>query len=108
AFDDISVSISYSEKDPAKIKKILEGVVAGHPLVLKSPKPVVRLDGFGDYGYQFIIRGYVSSVHTLALLEIASDVRIALVSTLQQEGIELASVVVSIIGQGDAKKNGLE
>ncbi|PKN03546.1 hypothetical protein CVU75_01685 [Candidatus Dependentiae bacterium HGW-Dependentiae-1] len=104
AFDDISVSISYSEKDPAKIRKILEGVVAGHPLVLKSPKPVVRLDGFGDYGYQFVLRGYVSSVHTLALLEIASDVRIALVNKLQQEGIELASVVVSIVGQSDSKK----
>ncbi len=108
AFDDITISISYDETDPAKVKKIMEGVVAAHPLVLKSPKPMVRLDGFGDYGYQFVLRGYVSSVNTLALLEIASDVRIALVKTLQQEGIKLASVVVSIVDQGAPKKNGLE
>ncbi len=108
AFDDISITIAYDAGDPAAIKKILESAVALHSLVLKSPKPVVRLNKFGDFGYEFMVRGYVSSAHTLDIFDIASDVRIALVQKLKEQGIKLAAALVLMPGADASKKSDAE
>ena len=91
-----------------RLSKDLESAVALHSLVLKSPKPVVRLNKFGDFGYEFMVRGYVSSAHTLDIFDIASDVRIALVQKLQKQGIKLAVAFVSMPVSDLGKKNEIE
>ena len=89
AFDDIVVLVDYKE-DPEKVKEVLYRVVESYQNVLKNPKPWVRLDNFGEYGYEFMVRGFISSVYTLEKWEIASNIRINIVKAFDQHGIKLA------------------
>ncbi|MCX5923984.1 MAG: mechanosensitive ion channel [Candidatus Dependentiae bacterium] len=65
--------------------------------VLKVPQPFVRLNDFGDKGYIFIIRGFVSSGNTLRQWDIASNIRFALVEKLAKEGISIAGPSMKIL-----------
>jgi small-conductance mechanosensitive channel/flagellar hook-basal body complex protein FliE len=89
AFDDIVLTITYAA-DPIKVKELLFSVVDSHPNVLKTPKPVIRLEDFKDHGFEFMVRGFISSNLTMEKWEIASDVRLNIVKTLRQHNIELA------------------
>lgn len=89
AFDDIHVMVDYDE-DPEVVRQVLYDVLDMHPTVLKNPKPWVRLDNFAEYGYEFMIRGFISSVYTLEKWEIASNIRLSIVKTFQEKGIKLA------------------
>ncbi len=89
AFDDIIVQVDYKE-DPEKVRAILYEVVENHPNILKNPKPWVRLDNFGEYGYEFMVRGFISSVYTLEKWEIASNIRINIVKAFDERGVKLA------------------
>lgn len=99
AFNDISLTIPYDE-DPQKVKDILLHVLDEHPNVLKTPKPVIRLNNFADYGFVFMIRGFVSSSYTLEIWDIASDIRFAAVLELRKHNIKIASPtrIVRFIG----------
>jgi len=89
AFSDIIVTIDYDE-DPLKVRDLLRQVVDENQFALKNPKPVIRLDDFGDYGYVFMIRGFLSSNYTLDQWNIASDIRLQIVKTCDKEGVKLA------------------
>ena len=106
AFDDIMVTIPY-KVDPAHVRELLMRVLDESRVVLKNPRPVVRLENFSDLGYVFMVRGYLSSNHTLDMWDIASDIRFAIVKRLQEHGIEIAypvRIVVSNSGAIDRKK----
>jgi small conductance mechanosensitive channel len=49
---DLAFTIS-REDDAARAQRIMEDVVAQHPLVLKDPAPVVRLQEFGESSVRF-------------------------------------------------------
>lgn len=107
AFDDIIVTIPY-KVDPAHVRELLMRVLDESRVILKNPRPVVRLDNFSDLGYVFLVRGFLSSNHTLDMWDIASDIRFAIVKRLRENGIEIAypvRVVVSNSGTIDRKKN---
>jgi small-conductance mechanosensitive channel len=89
AFDDIIITVAYKE-DPAKVKELLLKVMDENTFILKSPNPIVRLQEFGQYGFVFMARGFLSSNYTLDQWDIASDVRLAMIKTLRQNGIQLA------------------
>jgi small-conductance mechanosensitive channel len=89
AFDDFTVTVGYKE-DPEKVKSILMQVLDKHPYVLKSPKPVIRLEAFTEAGMEFLVRGFISSNYTLDQWDIASDIRIAIVKELRKQGIEIS------------------
>ena len=95
AFHDMKLTIAYNQ-DPSKVKEILLHVLDEHPNILKSPKPVVRLQKFGEYGFVFLIRGFISSHYTLDMWDIAGDIRLAIVRALRENKIEIA-VPVRII-----------
>jgi small-conductance mechanosensitive channel len=97
AFDDILLTIHYTD-DPVLVKRLLYEVVESHSKVLKNPRPIIRLDDFGEYGYKFMVRGYLSDIYTLDQWEIASDIRIAIVQRLRQEGITIAIPVLAYMG----------
>jgi small-conductance mechanosensitive channel len=65
--------------------------------VLKVPQPFVRLNDFGDKGYIFMIRGFVSSGNTLRQWDIASNIRFALVEKLAKEGISIAGPSMKVL-----------
>ncbi len=89
AFDDIIILVDYKE-DPERVKGVLYAVVEEFPNVLKNPKPWVRLDNFDEYGYEFMVRGFISSVYTLEKWEIASNIRLAIVKAFEKHKIKLA------------------
>ncbi len=89
ALNDITVRIHYKE-DPDKVIKVLLAVIETHPNILKSPKPIVRLEKFGDYAFEFLVRCYVSSHFTLDMWTIASDIRLLIIRTLRENNIEMA------------------
>lgn len=89
AFDDITITVAYKE-DPERVKALLLKAVDAHPKVLKSPKPVIRLDDFNERGYEFMVRGFLSPNYTLEQHDIASDIRIAIIKILRAEGVEIA------------------
>jgi len=98
AFDDFTITIDYKE-DPIQVKNILSRVLDNHPNILKSPKPVIRLEEFGEYGFKFLIRGYISTHYTLDMWDIASDTRFAIVEALKKHNITIAVPVRVIIGK---------
>lgn len=87
--DDIQLVIPFKE-DPAKIRAILLQTIESTPQVLKNPKPVVRLESFGEYGYTFIVRGFLSSNYTMDQWDIAAAIRLELVSALRKNSITIA------------------
>lgn len=89
AFDDILLTIAYDD-DVEKVREILHKVLSESSFVLKNPRPIVRLEGFTEFGYQFMVRGFLSSNHTLDQWDIASDIRFAIVKRLKENNISLA------------------
>lgn len=89
AFNDITLVIPYKE-DPVLVKRLLHKAVDSHPNVLKNPPSVVRLENFGENGYEFMIRGHINPVYTLEQWNIASDVRLAMVRLLREHNIQIA------------------
>ena len=89
AFDDILVTIPY-KSEPEHVRELLMRVLDESRVILKNPRPIVRLESFSELGYLFLVRGYLSSNHTLDMWDIASDVRFAIVKRLKEHGIEIA------------------
>jgi len=103
ALDDIKINIHYHE-DPEKVLAVLQKAVDAHPKILKSPKPAVRLEDFGEYGFKFLVRGYVSSHLTLDMWQIAADLRVLLVKILREQNIEIAIPIWHTTADEEAKK----
>ncbi|BDC34152.1 hypothetical protein Noda2021_01100 [Candidatus Dependentiae bacterium Noda2021] len=89
AFDDILLTIAYDD-DAEMVRELLHKVLSESSYVLKNPRPIVRLESFTEFGYQFLIRGFLSSNHTLDQWDIASDIRFAIVKRLREHKIHLA------------------
>lgn len=89
ALNDITLFVYYKE-DPTAIKALLHAAVEGHPNILKNPRPLVRLMNFSEYGYEFMVRCFVSSAYTLEMWELSSDVRLLISRTFKENNIEFA------------------
>lgn len=89
AFDDIKLTVGFKH-DPEMVRKIIIEVMDAHPNILKSPKPIIRLEDFGDNGFIFSIRGFLSAQYTLDMWDISSDVRIKVAKALKANNIEIA------------------
>ena len=96
--DDIIFTIPYGT-DISTVKPILSKVFEENLHVLRSPRPIIRLERFGDNGYEFMIRGFISDTNTLAKWDIASDIRFALVKALAAHAIKVAVPTRLIISQ---------
>lgn len=107
AFDDIMITVPY-KVDPEKVKEILLRVLDESRVVLKNPRPVVRLDNFTDLGFEFMVRGFLSSNHTLDMWDIASDMRLAMVKRLREHGIDIAYPVRIVVGNSNTIDKKLE
>lgn len=101
AFDDIEFAVPFGI-DPALVKKLIMQVLDENPDVLKSPKPVIRLHDFGENGYIFKVRGFITDVNIVRKWDIASDVRFALVQKLREHNIKIA-VPTRVIISGEYK-----
>jgi small-conductance mechanosensitive channel len=89
AIDDILVTVSFYE-DPVKIRQLLFQALEEHPNILRNPKPIVRLNEFGEYGYVFMVRGFVSDAYVLDIWDIAADIRMSVAKKLRENNVQLA------------------
>jgi len=92
AFEDMFITVPYVS-DPLFVRQLFLGVLEKNPNILKNPAPIVRLEGFVDNGYHFLLRGYLTSSKIGDQWDIASDVRLQLVKALHEHNIEVASPI---------------
>lgn len=90
------------------VKEICFQVLDEDHDILKVPQPVVRLQEFGDKGYVFMVRGFLSSGNTLRQWDIASNIRFALVAKLAKAGIMIAGPSIRIIMKQELISQGLD
>ena len=57
---DMVAGISYGD-DMSKAKRILEGILAAHPKVLKDPAPTVAAKELGDSSVNLVVRPWVNA-----------------------------------------------
>lgn len=101
AINDIFVTLPFSV-DADKARQIIFEVVHNNATILKNPTPIVWLHEFSEYGYRFLIRGFISVEKITERFEIESQVRLELVRRLRQEGMHIAvplRLVKNIDGQ---------
>ncbi|HSW75802.1 MAG TPA: mechanosensitive ion channel domain-containing protein [Candidatus Saccharimonadales bacterium] len=94
--DDIIFSVPFGT-DITIVKDVCFKVFDEDGDILKVPQPFVRLQDFGDKGYVFMIRAFVSSGNTLRQWDIASNIRFALVESLAKEGISIAGPSMKVL-----------
>jgi small-conductance mechanosensitive channel len=92
AFEDMFITVPYGV-DPSFVRLLFLEVLDQNQNILKNPAPIVRLEGFVDNGYLFLIRGYLTSSKVADQWDIASEVRLQLVKALRDKNIEVASPV---------------
>lgn len=96
AVEDILLTVPFSS-DPQEIIKLLLKVISQNPDILKSPAPVAWLDEFGENGYVLRFRAFLSSANILRQWDIASNLRLAMVKALREQGVQVASPVRRVI-----------
>jgi len=89
-FPDMYLSVPYLV-DPNEVKTLITRVLDGNTNVLKNPRPVIRLEEFGEHGYIFLIRGFLSPDNAANQHDIASDVRFSLIKALKDRNIEVVA-----------------
>jgi potassium efflux system protein len=103
AFEDFFVTVPYNV-DPAHVKALIHTVLDTNRNILKTPPPIVWLHDFVDNGYQFLVRGYLTADRVQDQWEIASSVRLEIVSLLRAQGITIASPtrILTVVQQSDS------
>jgi len=100
AINDITLLIYFNE-DPHRVKTILQNAVEEHNNVLKNPRSIIRLTSFSEYGYEFMVRCFISSAYTLEMWDIGSDIRLLIAKALRDNNIELAMPMYKINDAGN-------
>jgi potassium-dependent mechanosensitive channel len=89
AFEDMLVCVAYSA-DPMKTKDLFLKILDEHPAILKNPAPIVRINMFALSGYEFMLRGFISSANVLNQWDMRSDIRYMIATEFKKAGIKLA------------------
>lgn len=82
----VEVGVAYGS-DAELVRKVLLEIAAEHPKVLSSPKPSVRLLGFGDSSLDFDVLFW--SRDLLRVEDTKSDIRFAINAAFIKEGIQI-------------------
>ena len=82
----IKVGVSYSS-DPSRVRQILLQIADRHPKVLSHPKPQAVFEELGSSSLDFSLRVYLADIYDV--LDVQTELRIAIVETFQREGIEI-------------------
>jgi len=80
---EITIRVDQKE-DPEKVKRLLLTVIQSHPLILKVPAVVVRLEEFDDNALCFLTRAFISSRRVREQWEIASFLRTEIMKTFKK------------------------
>ncbi|KKQ33436.1 MAG: hypothetical protein US49_C0001G0116 [candidate division TM6 bacterium GW2011_GWF2_37_49] len=78
------------ESDPELVRRLIVETLQSHPVVLKLPAVVCRLEEFEENAFYFMSRAFISTQRLKDSWIIASDLRIKLVKIFKENGISLA------------------
>ncbi len=81
---EVTVGVAYGV-DPETVLALLPSLAAKHPDVLDDPEPIALFLGFGDSSLDFSLRCWTKA----SVLEIQSDVGVAVNRALVEAGIEI-------------------
>jgi len=82
----VKVGVAY-DADPEQVIAILKKCADDHPQVLRAPAPGAILESFGDSALQFNLRVSLADINVAPGVQ--SDLRIAILKTLREAGIEM-------------------
>jgi len=103
---EMSVRVQHSS-DTDLTKELIRTVVQSHPLILKVPNIIVRLEDIEESALVYLIRAFISARRVKEQWTIASDLRIGVIQSLKEHNIKLATPTRMIYG-GSIKENGNE
>lgn len=69
---------------------IISRVITNEPRILRSPAPNIRIDGIDERGLHFFVRAFISTRRVREQWDIASELRMALLTTLEEHSIYIA------------------
>jgi small-conductance mechanosensitive channel len=78
------------ESNPDVVKKLLLDIINTHPLVLKAPAAIVRLDNIEDGSLCFMARAFISARRIKEHAEVAAYIRCELLKAFKTHNILLA------------------
>lgn len=90
ATPDLRLSVGY-DVDPTEVRTIISRVIDAHMHALKNPRPVIRLEDFGEHGFIFLVRVYLSIDSVSHIMDIASDLRLNIAKALKERGIPISA-----------------
>ncbi|KKP26554.1 MAG: hypothetical protein UR14_C0001G0058 [candidate division TM6 bacterium GW2011_GWE2_31_21] len=83
---EIIVEISY-ENDPELVKKIILDILQSDSRILRSPNPILRVEDFGENGYKFLIRAFISVRRIKERWDIAAHIRSQILKEFKKHNI---------------------
>ena len=84
----MKIRVAYGS-DPELVKNLISDALNNHPLVLRVPAAVLRLDDLADSGLEFFVRFFITARKAREVWNVASDIRIALLSSFKEHNIEV-------------------
>lgn len=85
---ELKVIVPYSS-DPYEMKQMITDIVSRHPMILRIPELIIRLDDFLEHGMLFFVRAFVSSRRVKEQWNIASTIRMDILRELKERGIKI-------------------
>ena len=89
---DMYVRVDMSS-NPHQVKQLISETVQEHPLILKVPNTIIRLEEIEDDMQIFLVRAYISARRVKEQWEISSQLRMALIKLFADKGIQFAKPV---------------
>lgn len=85
---EIDIRVAYGSNIEL-VRQIINDVLNEHPLILRIPATSIRLEEFGDFDLQFLVRAFINARKVREMWSIASDVRIALYKAFEEHKVEI-------------------
>jgi small-conductance mechanosensitive channel len=85
---EMKIEVSY-DNNPEHVMSVIKKMLYAHPLVLRVPPAVIRVDDFCDSGILYFTRAFVSIRKVREQWDVASELRVALYKAFTDEGISM-------------------
>jgi len=85
---EVEVGVAYGS-DTELVAKLLSTIADEHPLISKTPKPIIRFVTFGDSSLNFKVLFWASSEHFLIIEDVKSDLNYAIDKAFRAHNITI-------------------
>ncbi len=85
---EVELLVAYGQ-DPVVIKALLAEVVQNDPRILRTPSVTYRVNEFGEYGMEFLIRAFISARRVREQWDIAGEMRMGILAKFKEHGIDI-------------------